>query len=52
MTKEELIKEYAHTFGGIEMSEDYLKAMLEDFIEDLEMCVIEDEDVGDLERER
>ncbi len=52
MTKEELIKEYAHTFSNMEMSEDYLKAMLEDFIEDLEMCVIEDEDVGDLERER
>jgi nucleoid DNA-binding protein len=52
MTKEELIKEYSHNFRETEMSEEYLKGMLEDFIEDLQECVIEDEDVGDPERER
>lgn len=52
MTKEELIEEYSHAFRGMEMSEEILKRMLEGFIEDLEGCVIEDEDVGDPERER
>lgn len=52
MTKEELIQQYAHAFRGMEMSEEYLKIVLENFIEDLQECVIEDEDVGDPERER
>lgn len=52
MTKEELIEQYAHDFRGMEMSEEYLKEVLENFIEDLQECVIEDEDVGDPERER
>jgi len=34
------------------MPENYLKEVLENFIEDLQECVIEDEDVGDPERER
>jgi len=52
MTKEELIEEYSHAFREMEMTEEYLKGMLEDFIEDLEECVIADEDVGDPTRER
>ncbi|KUK98280.1 MAG: hypothetical protein XE08_0613 [Parcubacteria bacterium 32_520] len=52
MTKEELIEQYAHDFRGMEMPENYLKEVLENFIEDLQECVIEDEDVGDPERER